>query len=98
MYNVSRRMDMAVRQRRYSKEEFARRGDEIYEREIKPQVEPGRYGEIVVIDIDTGQWEIDPSGLTAGNRLRARVPDAQIWEVRVGSPYVYRFGGGQSAR
>ena len=32
---------MAVRQRRYPKEEFARRGKELYERDICPQVEAG---------------------------------------------------------
>ena len=28
----------------------------------------------------------------AGQRLAARCPDAQTWVVRVGSPYVRRFG------
>jgi len=32
---------MAVRQPRYSKEEFARRGNELYERQIRAQVEAG---------------------------------------------------------
>jgi len=31
--------------------------------------------------------------LTACDKLNARVPDAQIWLVRVGSRYVHRFGG-----
>ncbi len=30
---------MTVRQPRYSKEEFARRGKEIYESQVRPQVE-----------------------------------------------------------
>lgn len=41
---------MTVRQPRYSKEEFARRGDEIYEFQLRPQVEAGNYGRIVAID------------------------------------------------
>jgi hypothetical protein len=32
---------MAVRQPRYSQEEFARRGDEIYESQVRQQVEGG---------------------------------------------------------
>ena len=32
---------MAVSQSRYSKEEFAQRGDEIYERDLRPHVEAG---------------------------------------------------------
>jgi hypothetical protein len=40
---------MAVRQPRYSKEEFAQRGDALYESEIRSQVEAGNDGKIVVI-------------------------------------------------
>ena len=42
---------MAVRQRRYSKEEMARRGQALYESGIRQQVEVGNDGKIVAIDI-----------------------------------------------
>ncbi len=45
---------MAGPQGRFNKEEFARRGDEIYEKEIRPPVEAGNEGKFVVIDIKTG--------------------------------------------
>lgn len=48
---------MTVRQPRYSKEEFARRGDAIYESQVRPQVEAGNRGKIVAIDIETGAFE-----------------------------------------
>ena len=83
---------MTVRQRRYSKEEFARRGDEIYERDVKPLVEPAHNGKIVAIDIETGAWEMDSDEMIAGSRLRQRVPDSQTWVVRVGHRAVHRFG------
>ena len=41
---------MAVRQLRHSKEEFARRGDEIYESHVKQTVEEGNHGMIMAID------------------------------------------------
>ena len=50
---------MAVRQRRYSKEELARRGQELYESGIRQQVEAGNDGKIVAIDIETGAFEVD---------------------------------------
>ncbi|MBD2603316.1 hypothetical protein H6G81_01930 [Scytonema hofmannii FACHB-248] len=84
---------MTLRQPRYSKEEFARRGDEIYQTQISKQVEAGNYGKIVAIDIETGDWEIDSSEVAACDRLEAHHPDAQIWIVRVGSRHVRRFGG-----
>ena len=83
---------MTLRQPRYSKAEFARRGDEIYERDIRPNVEPGNKGKLVAIDIETGAYEMDTDEMIAFDRLLARYPDAQIWLVRVGFRYVRRFG------
>ena len=84
---------MAVRQPRYSKEEFARRGDEIYESQVRSQFEEGNHGKIVAIDIETGDFEVDAGEIAACDRLEARHPDAQIWMVRIGSRHVRRFGG-----
>ena len=82
-------------QPRYSKEEFARRGDQIYEREVEPRLAPGDEGKFVLIDIDTGHYEVDPDELVASDRLLSRNPDAQIWLRRVGSRYARRFGRSQ---
>lgn len=84
---------MTVRQPRYSKEEFARRGDDIYESQVRQQVEDGNCGKIVAIDLDTGDFEVDVSEISACQRLEARHPDAQTWIIRIGSRYVRRFGG-----
>jgi hypothetical protein len=83
---------MAVRQPRYSKEEFARRGDEIYESQVRQQVEAGNHGKIVAIDIETGSFEVADDLLTASKHLSARVPDAQTWFVRIGHLAVDHFG------
>jgi hypothetical protein len=40
---------MAFQQLRYSKEEFAQRGNEIYDTQVRPQVEQGNHGKIVAI-------------------------------------------------
>ncbi|MBI1916045.1 MAG: hypothetical protein HYS12_15120 [Planctomycetes bacterium] len=83
---------MTVRQPRYSKEEFARRGNAIYEEQVRSQVEEGNRGRIVAIDIETGEFELGDNMLTACESLLARVPDAQIWCLRVGVGPVLRFG------
>ncbi len=88
---------MTVQQPRYSKEEFARRGDQIYERDIRPQVEADNKGKIVAIDIETGAWEMDTDEIATCARLEARYPNSQLWLVRVGSRYVRRFGAGRMA-
>jgi hypothetical protein len=83
---------MPVRHPRYSKEEFARRGDEIYETQVRPRVELGNYGKIVAIDIETGAFEVADEILIATDSLFKRIPDAQPWIVRIGHRAVHRFG------
>lgn len=83
---------MTMRQPRYGMEEHARRGDEIYERDVRPQVEADNQGKIVAIEIDTGAFEVAEDVLTASDRLLARYPKAQTWFVRIGSCVVHRFG------
>jgi hypothetical protein len=79
-------------QPRYTKEEFARRGDAIYENELRPLVEAGNKGKFIAIDIDTGSYEVDSDELAASDRLLIRVPNAQIWLRRIGSRYARHFG------
>jgi hypothetical protein len=83
---------MTIRQPRYSKEEFAQRGDALYESQIRSQVEEGNHGKIVAIDIETGTFEVADELLTASKHLSSRVPDAQTWFVRIGHSAVDRFG------
>jgi hypothetical protein len=89
---------MTGRQPRYSKEEHARRGIELYEPQVRARVEAGNRGKIVGIDIDTGDFELAEDTLTAADRLLARRPDAQIWFVRIGQPGVHHFGPRVRAR
>jgi hypothetical protein len=66
---------MIVRQPRYSKEEFAQRGDLIYQTQIRPKVEADNHGKIVAIDIETGAFEIANDTMTA---TRKKSYDARI--------------------
>ena len=83
---------MVVRQPRYSKEEFAQRGDRWYETEIRQKVEAGNHGKIVAIDIETGAFEVADDIVTASEHLLAKYPDAQTWFIRIGHRAVYHFG------
>lgn len=83
---------MTLRQPRYSKDEFARRGNEIYESQVRQQVEEDNYGKLVAIDIETGDYEIADTPIAAVDLLYERHPDAQPWVIRIGHQSVYRFG------
>jgi hypothetical protein len=79
---------------RFSGEEIARRGEEWYERSIRPQVEAdANVGKILSIDIETGDYELGDDPLVTSRRLQARHPAAAIWTKRVGYDAVYAVGG-----
>lgn len=86
---------MATTKRRYSKEEFAKCGDAIYERAILPKLTAKDVGKFLAIDIETGEHEIAADEMKAGDKLLARLPDAQIWMVRIGYAAPLSFGGRQ---
>ncbi|MCY3919657.1 MAG: hypothetical protein OXG38_07620 [Chloroflexi bacterium] len=69
-------------------------GDEIYERDIRPQVEADHQGEVVAIDVESGHWAVGDNVIDATDRLWAQHPPAHdIWCLRVGSRALYHFGG-----
>src|SRR4051794_38631023 len=68
---------MAVFGPRYSKEEFARRGQAIYKRVIRPRLQAADEGKCVAIDIETGAYEIDSDDYSVTELLLAQRPNAQ---------------------
>ena len=77
-----------------SLEEIDQRGEEWYEQRIRRQVEiEGNIGKQIVIDVETGDYEIDEDGLAASRRLRAKHPGAALYGARIGYNAVYTIGG-----
>ena len=78
---------------RRHREETARLGKEIYERDIRRQVEADHHGEIVAIDVDSGSWAVATGEIAAVDRLRALCPDAvNVLCERVGYRALRSFG------
>ena len=66
---------------------------EAYYREIMPQLdEPPEMGKFVVIDVESGDYEIDARDADATYRLLQRRPDGYTYAFRVGFPTAYRGG------
>lgn len=82
---------MHKRQPRYSSEEFARRGTEIYETRLRALVQPGNHGRILAIDIESGAYALGDGTLDACQPLLDRNPDAQIFCLRIGYQAVGRL-------
>lgn len=77
---------------RYSSNEIAERGQALYEREIQSALAASDRGKFLVLDIETGQYEIDADGLAAVKRARAKRPDGAFYVLRVGQSAAYRLG------
>ena len=74
-------------------EETARLGKEIYERDVRPEVETGHHGEVVAIDVDSGRWAVADGVIAARESLRALCPEAvNVLFERVGYRALDSFG------
>jgi hypothetical protein len=54
-------------------------------------VRPEDKGKFVVINIETGVYEMDTDELAASDRMFARNPDAQLWLRRIGFAHARRL-------
>lgn len=73
----------------YTPEDVESIGTAIYEEKIRSLMESGDKGKFVVIDVYSGDYEIDERSGAAIGRLLARRPGAHTCTVRVGYPVPY---------
>lgn len=71
----------------------AERGTRIYEDRLRALLEPQHNGKYVVIDVDTGEYELDVEHLAASDRAAAKRPGALLYATRVGARTLGRVGG-----
>ena len=84
---------------RRPREETARLGKEMYERDIRRQVEADHHGEVVAIDVDSRDWAVADGEIAAVDRLRAMRPSAvNVLCERVGYRALRSFGAGSLRR
>ena len=74
------------------KKDAAAIGRAIYENHILPKMKPEDRGKVVVIDVNSGDYEIGYDDAVAMFSLLERRPDAFTWSERVGYPVVHRMG------
>ena len=73
--------------------EVEAQGEAMYARRIRDEVETEHRGKFLVMDIETGDYEIDSDDLIATKRLLGRRPQAIMYGLRIGHPAAYRLGG-----
>lgn len=80
---------------KFTTDEIRDRAEKIYAEHIKHLVEPQHKGKFVVIDIESGDYEIDEDDIAAEDRLEDRRPGCPGHLFRVGceSTFVIGWGG-----
>jgi hypothetical protein len=80
-------------QTQYTNEELGRIAEEMYRRDIRDKVMPQHKGKFLILDIKSGDYEIDEDDLRAEDRLRARRPDGVFYGFRIGYTTAYTLAG-----
>ncbi len=78
---------------RYTSSEIVQRGQALYDQQIRAKVDPSAKGKFLVLNIETGEYEIDADELAALRRAKVKNPDAPLYILRVGYATAYRLGG-----
>jgi hypothetical protein len=81
---------------RHSREEIVERGQALYDRDVRDKIEQTRRGEFLALDIETGDYEIDPDEVEALKRVRERNIDGEFYVLRIGFPTAFRLGSSAS--
>jgi hypothetical protein len=68
------------------------RAEALYER-IKNDIAPEHHGKFIILDVESGDYEIDEDDITAEERLSARRPNAVMYLMRVGNLPAWTIGG-----
>ena len=70
--------------------EQKQRGEAIYNTQIRPRISPEDAAKFVLVDVLSGDYEVDDRSARARMRLRARRPEAVIHKMRNHRTYVGR--------
>ncbi len=73
-------------------------GNEIYRRNTQRQLEARHVGDVVAIDVDSGDYALDANAIAASESLRNHHPGTRVWLMRVGHSTLYRFRGSSQRR
>jgi hypothetical protein len=77
-----------------SSEEVAKLAYQMYESKIRREVEMEvNTGKMVIIDIETGEYEVDEAGIKAAHNFYAKNPCARLFGICIGYNVAASLGG-----
>ena len=79
-------------------ETIAQRGRAVYEQKLRALLEPTEIGRYLVLNIETGEYELGNDALTPSETMRQRFPGTLFYAMRVGYPAMLQRGGSSLRR
>ena len=79
-------------QRNLTIQQIAEQGTRVYDERLKEVAERNHWGQFLVVDIETGDFEIADEDIDATDTILKRRPDAILYGIRIGDEVAYRFG------
>ncbi len=74
-------------------DEYEAKSMAVYREKIRPLVYPAQEGRMLVIDPESGDYEIDDRAAVAAERLRERRPDTLFFGIKIGYKASISVGG-----
>ena len=82
-----------MQQTKMNHSELSKQARELYE-QLRPKVEiPENIGKLIVLDAESGDYEIDDMGIESSRRLQDRHPGSTLYAFRIGYKTMESFGG-----
>ena len=77
-----------------NRQQIGQRAKQLYEQTIRAQVETQEnIGKMVIIDVETGEYGVDDTGLETSRRLHSKRADARLYGIRIGYDVADALGG-----
>jgi len=73
------------------KDEVALKGQQIYDHTLKQKLERDHWGDVVVIEVDTGDYFLGKTSTEAINTAKEKYPNSIFYVVKIGFPAVHKF-------
>jgi len=68
----------------FSKEEIAARGKALYEQTLRGKIEANNLDKFIIIDVETGDYEIDTDDFASSDRAHQKHPNGAFYGMRIG--------------
>lgn len=74
-------------------DEVVDRGEAIYRERLQARLEPGNIGKFLVIDINTGDYQMGPEYLPLTDAMMEANSSAVLYILKIGYPAAVSMGG-----